>query len=70
MDAINIAEQPEGQRVRPLRRGCIASGCTCKDVCFVSQRRARFYAHQAGSRGQTAQRAIAPDADWRIPLSA
>ena len=70
MDANNVAPQPEGQHDRPQKRGCLVSGCTCMDVRIVSPRRARFYAQLADRRGQTAQRVIASDPGWRLPLSA
>lgn len=69
MEAINVAQEPEGQHDRPVRRGCTATGCTCKDLRIVSQRRAKFYAYQADGRGQTAQRVLAADPNWRLPLS-
>jgi hypothetical protein len=69
MDANNVAQEPQGQHDRPLPRGCTATGCTCEDLRIVSPRRAKFYAHQAASRGQTAHRVIAADPDWCLPLS-
>ena len=49
------------------RRGCLVEGCPCKDARIVSKRRAAFFAAWAREHGETADRAIGPDADWRIP---
>lgn len=48
------------------RRGCLAPGCGCMDARIVSLRRARFHAYLARSRGETADRVIAPDPGWRL----
>ena len=48
------------------RRGCLVDGCSCKDARIVSQRRAAFFADWARIHGETANRAIAPEAGWRI----
>ncbi|TMF40011.1 MAG: hypothetical protein E6I26_04030 [Chloroflexi bacterium] len=50
------------------RRGCLVEGCPCKDARIVSQRRAAFFAAWARDHGETANRSVAPDADWRIPM--
>jgi hypothetical protein len=55
---------PAGDRGR---RGCLVAGCSCKDARIVSQRRAAFFAAWARDHGETANRAVAPEADWRIP---
>jgi hypothetical protein len=68
MEPMN-AREPAGQPDRPLRGGCTAIGCTCNDLRIVSPRRARFYAYRAASRGQTAQRVITADPDWRLPTA-
>ena len=52
-----------------VRGACLVSGCTCKDARIVSRRRAAFFAAMALRSGQTAQRVIASDPDWRIPLA-
>ena len=52
-----------------VRGACLASGCTCKDLQIVSRRHAAFFAAMAERSGQTAQRVIAVEADWRIPLA-
>jgi hypothetical protein len=46
---------------------CLVAGCTCKDARIVSFRRARFIAAMARQNGETADRVIAPDPEWRIP---
>ena len=59
-DALPIAE--------PIRASaCLVAGCPCKDARIVSVRRAAFFAALARRTGQTADRRIAPDPDWRIP---
>ena len=52
-----------------VRGACLVDGCGCKDPRIVSRRRAAFFAAMAGRSGQTAQRVIAAEADWRIPLT-
>jgi hypothetical protein len=49
------------------RRGCLVEGCSCKDARIVSQRRAAFFAAWARDHGETADRAVQPEAGWRIP---
>lgn len=49
------------------RRGCLVEGCPCKDARIVSQRRTAFFAALARQHGETADRALPPEADWRIP---
>jgi hypothetical protein len=48
------------------RRGCLVEGCPCKDARIVSTRRAAFFAAWAAEHGETANRVIAPELDWRI----
>ena len=48
-------------------RGCIVDGSGCTDGRLVSPRRARFHAYLARQRGETADRVIAPDPEWRLP---
>ena len=50
-------------------RACLVEGCTCKDARIVSTRRAMFFAYVATSRGETADRVVAADAEWRLPVS-
>ena len=52
------------------RRGCLVEGCSCKDARIVSPRRAAFFADWARQHGETANRSIAPEFDWRIPVLA
>ena len=46
---------------------CLIEGCTCKDARIVSHRRAAFFAAVARQTGETADRVIAVDPEWRIP---
>ena len=50
------------------RRGCLVEGCPCKDARIVSTRRAAFYADLARQHGETANRSIAPEIGWRLPV--
>ena len=43
------------------------SGCPCRDARIVSHRRARFFAHLARTKGETADRVIPAEAGWTIP---
>ena len=55
------------QRFDPgVRRGCLVAGCGCTDSRVLSPRRARFRAYLAKARGETADRLIAPDGDWKF----
>jgi hypothetical protein len=55
--------------IAPSRSGaCLVAGCTCKDARIVSFRRAAFFAAVARRAGQTADRVIAPDPTWRLPV--
>ena len=53
----------------PSKRACLVPGCPCKDARIVSHRRAAFFASLARSLGETANRFIAPDPEWRLPLA-
>jgi len=60
-EAIPIAE--------PARSGaCLVAGCTCKDARIVSFRRASFFAVVALRAGETADRIIAAESGWRLPV--
>ena len=48
---------------------CLVDGCTCKDARIISFRRVAFFAAVARRAGQTADRLIAPDPAWRIPIA-
>ena len=53
---------------QPTTRGrCLVAGCTCSDARIVSHRRAAFFAAVSRQRGETADRSIAPDPEWRLP---
>ena len=53
----------------PSGRACLVEGCPCKDARIVSSRRATFFARMARSRGETADRQIVAEDDWRLPTS-
>ena len=63
MDSLQVMHRA----VDPGRRGCLVEGCPCKDARIVSQRRAAFFAAWARDHGETANRAVKPDAEWPIP---
>lgn len=48
------------------RRGCLVEGCPCKDARIVSKRRTAFFAVWAREHGETADRIVVPEVDWRI----
>lgn len=50
------------------RAACLVPGCSCKDARIVSHRRAAFFAAVARTHGETADRMIGPDPEWRLPL--
>jgi hypothetical protein len=50
---------------RPSR--CLQPDCPCQDARIVSHRRARFFSHLAVINGETADRVIEPDTEWRLP---
>ena len=54
--------------VSPAGRACLVEGCACKDARIVSTRRATYFATVARSRGETADRVVAADAEWRLPV--
>jgi hypothetical protein len=58
--------QPIGNR---MRGACVVSGCTCKDSRILSFRRVAFFAAVARRSGQTADRVVAVESDWRIPTA-
>jgi hypothetical protein len=53
----------------PARRACLVEGCACKDARIVSTRRATYFASIAKARGETADRVVVADPDWRLPVS-
>ena len=61
---------PESTPTTPNIRGaCLVEGCACKDARIVSSRRAAYFASIAVTRGETADRTIAPDPSWAIPVT-
>jgi len=56
------------RQAHPARSACLVAGCACKDTRIVSHRRAAFYAAVARTQGETADRTIDPDPEWRLPL--
>lgn len=54
----------------PAQGACLVAGCPCKDARIVSHRRVAFFAAVARERGETADRAIAPDPEWELPALA
>jgi hypothetical protein len=64
-EAVDLQQQVEGHH-----GACIAPGCGCRDGRIVSPRRAQFHAFLARERGETADRLIAPDPEWRLPNAA
>ena len=69
MPALEAAEIIETTNI-PARKACPNTGCSCRDARIVSFRRAAFYAAVARSSGQTADRIIPADPEWRIPAAA
>lgn len=67
MEATDLERGGEHQLDHTPRRGCLAAGCGCMDARIVSPRRARFHAHLARARGETADRVVAPEPGWRLP---
>ena len=61
------AQDQTTTETRSVKRSCRAQGCTCEDSRIVSRRRAAFFAALAAANGETADRQIAPESDWRIP---
>jgi hypothetical protein len=49
------------------RRHCAVAQCGCMDRRILSPRRARFHAYLARVRGETADRVIASEPQWRLP---
>jgi hypothetical protein len=50
---------------RPARGACQLPGCSCKDARIISRRQVAFFAAWARSHGETADRRVEPDPDWR-----
>ena len=64
MDTRQLDRHPATDK--PARRACLVAGCPCKDARIVSHRRAAFFASWATTRGETADRVVAPDPGWRF----
>lgn len=54
---------------QPSRRACLVDGCTCKDARIISHRRVAYFASLAKANGETADRVIAAEDDWRLPTT-
>ena len=54
----------------PALGACLISGCTSKDARIISYRRAAFFVAVARRSGQTADRVVAPEPEWRISTDA
>ena len=63
------SQQVSHQAVDRGRRGCLVEGCSCKDARIVSKRRTAFFAAWAQRHGETSNRMVVPDLDWRLPTS-
>ena len=50
------------------RGSCLTAGCPCKDPRIVSSRLAAYFAAMARRSGETADRIVAVEPGWRIPL--
>ena len=46
--------------------GCLVAGCPCKDARIVSFRRAAFHRAIARHAGETADRIVPVEPEWRI----
>jgi hypothetical protein len=57
-------------KTEPTRRACLVAGCACKDARIVSPRRAAYFAVMARSNGETANRIIGADDEWRLSATA
>jgi hypothetical protein len=69
MDDTRVTTQVLDQSAARARAACLVAGCPCKDARIVSHRRAAFFATVAREHGETADRVVAPDPDWRLPLA-
>ena len=59
--------EPTITETQPSRRTCLVDRCSCKDARIISTRRAAYFASQAMANGETADRILPADADWRLP---
>jgi hypothetical protein len=69
MNEYGLATRQDFGEPHRLRAGgaCLVSGCPCKDPRIVSHRRAAFFAAVARELGETADRAVPVDPEWRLP---
>lgn len=63
--SIPILDRPAAR----TRSACLVAGCPCRDPRIVSHRRAAFFATQAREHGETANRIIAAEATWTLPVA-
>ena len=63
---MNRPAEPIDQTPKTSRPPCLVDGCGCKDARIVSRRKAAYFAARAQGNGQTADRVIAPEPEWRI----
>lgn len=64
------SQQVSHRAVDQGRRGCLVEGCPCKDARIVSARRTAFFAAWAEQHGETANRLVIAELDWRLPTFA
>jgi len=64
MQQIVIIEDPVV--LPPTRVACLNDGCPCKDARIVSFRRAAFHRAIARRAGETADRIVPVEPEWRI----
>jgi hypothetical protein len=69
MNEYGLATRQDFREPHRLRTegACLVAGCPCKDPRIVSHRRAAFFAAVAREGGETADRAVAVDPEWRLP---
>jgi hypothetical protein len=65
---MNGPETTTSTETVPSRRACLVDGCSCKDARIISHRRVAYFASQAIANGETANRIVAVEPDWRLPV--
>ena len=60
---------PDVDATPMARRACLVAGCGCRDARVLSRRRAAFFASRARTSGETANRNIEVEDDWRLPAA-
>jgi hypothetical protein len=68
MDGLRVVPA-DGRTAGRQRTACLVTACTCKDARIVSFRQAAFHAALARQHGETADRHIAAEPDWRLPTA-